>query len=720
MAEKTDSLYELLPVVYRQRDAEQGWPLKALFKVMAEQADILELDIDQLYDNWFIETAQDWVVPYIGALVGYQPINEAGLSGDVNQAAGQLLNKILIPRREVANTIRYRRRKGTLALLEQLAHDVAGWPARAVEFYQLLGWTQAVNHVRPYRGHWADLRQGAAMDAVSTPFDQLPHTVDVRRINSRHEQGRFNIPSVGVFVWRLFAYPITQSPAYYLEEVGTHSYTFSVLGNDAPLYTKAEPEASPTTIADRSNVPAPIRRRDLERYLTDYYGPGKSFQIWKRRDSQSELIPVLPEEIVVADLTDWQYTPQPGEVAVDPELGRMKLASRQAPKGGLWVSYHYGFSAEMGGGEYGRSLSQPAGATIYQVGSSPTNSAQPFGRIGEALRQWEQDQPLHAVIEITDSGAYVDQINITLQPEQTLQIRAANQTRPVLRLLDYRTVGPDAVHVEGAPGSHFTLDGILIIGRGVYIDGPMAGVTIRHSTMVPGWTLKPDCSPSRPNEPSLILNETDACVTIERSIIGSVLVNQNEVTSDPLSIKLRDSILDATDNGKEALYGPQWPHAHAVLTIQASTIIGSVHTHAIALAENSIFDGLVRVARRQIGCMRFCYVTPDSRTPRRYRCQPDLVMKAVIDETSAGPARDQLLQREKLRVRPQFNSTQYGTPTYCQLAFTCAAEISQGADDESEMGAFHHLYQPQRTSNLQVRLSEYTPAGTNIGILFAS
>ena len=53
-----DRLYELLPVVHRRRDAEQGYPLKALLRVIAEQVDIVEDDIEQLYDNWFIETCR--------------------------------------------------------------------------------------------------------------------------------------------------------------------------------------------------------------------------------------------------------------------------------------------------------------------------------------------------------------------------------------------------------------------------------------------------------------------------------------------------------------------------------------------------------------------------------------------------------------------------------------------------------------------------------------
>jgi len=122
--------------------------------------------------------------------------------------------------------------------------------------------------------------------------------------------------------------------------------------------------------------------------------------------------------------------------------------------------------------------------------------------------------------------------------------------------------------------------------------------------------------------------------------------------------------------------------------------------------------GVVKVARRQIGCIRFSYVTPGSRTPRRYQCQPDLV-----EQAAPTPADQEI---ERLRVRPIFNSTRYGRPTYCQLAYACAPEIKRGASDESEMGAFHDLYQPQREANLRARLDEFTPAGAPAGIIFAS
>jgi hypothetical protein len=749
MEESLDRLYELLPVVYRQRDADQGYPLRALLQVIAEQVNVVEADVAQLYENWFIETCQDWVVPYLGDLIGYRLAYEAGEPGEVTTRGGRLRNKILIPRREVANTIRYRRRKGTLALLELLAGDVAGWPARAVEFYRLLGWTQALKHLCLERGRTVDLRQGGALDDLDGPFDAVAHSIDVRRIVSQRTSGRYNIPSVGLFAWRLKTYPVTETPAYCLEEVGPHCFTFSVLGNDTPLYNRPQPETEPTHIAEPINLPIPIRRRAFEAHKSDYYGPGKSLHIWRAARAGGERQPIPAKDIVVADLSGWEYQPRGGQVAVDPELGRITFPQRRFPKAGVWVDYRYAFSADVGGGEYQRPISQPGGSIVYPVCPDRPGC---YETINDALQAWgEADpKPPSAVIEITRSGVYTEPLKIELGENESLQIRAASGARPIIRLLDYMADRPDAFSVSGEAGSRLTLDGLLVTGRSIHVYGPgpetqtpgipppvdLCAITIRHCTLVPGWTLHSDCEPKRPAEPSLELINTQAQVRIEHSILGSIQVTADEVETDPVAIHISDSILDATDAdcdepACEALGAPGWPTAHAVLSITRSTVFGRIHTHAVELAENSIFMGKIQVARRQRGCLRFCYVTPGSRTPRGYNCQPDLAQAAIEAElrraAQGQPPQevtqaeiDSAQERERLRVRPVFNSTRYGTPTYCQLAHACADEITRGADDESEMGVFHDLYQPQRAANLRARLDEYTPAGMEAGIIFAS
>lgn len=750
--DRSDRLYELLPAIHRIRDAEQGEPLKALLRVIAEQVNLVEDDIAQLYDNWFIETCEDWVVPYLADLVGYQQIHEAGEPGDARSEQSRARNKILIPRREVANTIRYRRRKGTLALLELLANDVAGWPARVVEFYRLLSWTQSLNHLHLDRARTIDVRNIRALELLDGPFDESAHTVDVRRINSQHTQGRYNIPSVGLYLWRLKTYSVTKTPACCVEGDGPHCYTFSVLGNNAPLFLKPEPETDPTHIGDEFNLPVPIRRRLLEDHLRRLYGENKSVFIWKGVQRGTEIVPEpIKEKIIAADLTDWTYLPRKGTVAVDPVLGRIAFSPQQPPKHGVWVSYRYGFSADMGGGEYDRTVSQSLGAVLYRV-----SEGSEYKTVGSALQKWREKPTPHTVIEIDDNRVYSEQLTIEFGKEQkSLQLRAANGRHPVIRLLDWQTSQPDALTVTGRAGNRVTLDGLLITGRGVQLSGELQKVTIRHSTLVPGWELDNACEPKRPAEPSLEILSPNVCVVIEHSIVGSIQVNPIVTTTstdeseepdrdeasddeqqrahcqgigpdyrlDPIRLCVSDSIVDAVHPESEAIGAPGCPVAHAVLTISRSTVFGQIQVHAIELGENSLFNGRITVARRQHGCLRFCYVTPGSRTPPRYHCQPDLVERpilAALPPSTSGEDRELAVTPERQRVRPQFNSTKYGTPTYCQLAHTCAEEINRGADDESEMGVFHDLFQPQREANLRARLDEYIPARADVGIIVAT
>ena len=59
-------------------------------------------------------------------------------------------------------------------------------------------------------------------------------------------------------------------------------------------------------------------------------------------------------------------------------------------------------------------------------------------------------------------------------------------------------------------------------------------------------------------------------------------------------------------------------------------------------------------------------------------------------------------------------------PGYAQLRMTSGMEIRRGAEDESEMGVFHDLFQPQREAGVRTRLEEFTPAGMDVSILFAN
>ncbi len=738
--ERLDRLFNLLPAVYRERDAELNGPLQALLRVVTEQVNAVEDDIAQLFENWFIETCQDWVVPYIGDLVGYRhaaPTGEALTAG---------LERWLVPRRDVANTVRSRRRKGTLAVLEELARDVAGWPARAVEGARAAGFDQSMNHLRfappkHLRGRTVDLRVADALERVDSAFDQLGHTIDVRRPNSGFTPGWHDLLSVAVFVWRLGAYSVTHAPATCLEDIAPHCYSFSALGHDAALYAKPAPETDPAEIATEWNLPVPIRRRALEEDLkrvsageTSRFVP-HSFQLWRGRTVNNKTVQeeVPAAQMVAADLRDWlAYQPERGAVAVDPERGRIAFHPDDRPDG-VWVTYHYGFPDDLGGGEYLRAIrpsapwpgEEASGTTFFvRVGARSAVKS-----IEAALECWDAERLTHphAIIEIADSDLYRERLEVTLRTNERLTIRAADGQRPVIELTDRYRNRPDALLVRSDidhPGGCLTLDGVIVTGRALHIEGPLCEVTIRHSTLVPGWGLEHDCEPTRPSEPSIEIYNSSARICLEHSIVGAIRVRQDEVRADPVNLCATDSVIDATSLTRPAIAGVGSPCAFVNLRLERSTVFGTVHVHSLELASNSIFASSLRVARRQVGCVRFSYVPDGSRTLRRYRCQPETAVQALLEAASLEtPLRtpsdlEQRLERE--RVKPSFENTRYGTPTYARLSLACAPEITQGADDESEMGVYHDLYEPQRTANLQLRLEEFVPAGFDVGVLKSS
>lgn len=700
MSEANDRLYNLLPAIYRQRDAASGEPLRALLTILADEVDVIEDDIARLYDNWFIETCDDWVVPYLGDLVGYNSLSAGEHGGDSAAFGGVVLSNILSPRRDVANTIRYRRRKGTLALLERLVGDVAAWPARAVEFAELTATTQSLDHFRADRGRTADLRNTKAMTALGTALDRTARTIGIRQSKLSLAVGPYNLRTLGLFVWRLKSYSVSGSSAYCMEDVGSECFTFSALGNDCQLFTKPGTALPTPAGIEPICAPVPLTRQALEngtegenaQVLLQHYGATGSFAIWKGKNCEHL---ISAHRIVMADLTDWKYRPRLGQVAVDPVLGRFVFNSDETPEDGAFVSYHYGACSDMGGGEYERPMSGHAGRKVYTVGSDGH-----FSRIHDALAIWQKEKPLRAVIEIVDSHVYADPIKISLLAGQELEIRAGKRVRPIIRLLDWEANRADALQIMGGPGSRLVLDGLLVVGRGVRVKGNVAEFRLQHCTLVPGWDIQSQSEPKSPGECSLELTKTSARVTIVHSILGPIEVIAAGENQAPNEISISESIVDSTTEGGVAISGPDGSVAAAYLTVERSTVIGGIRAKVLALAENSIFTGQIAFERTDEGCVRFCYLPLRSTTPRRYHCQPT--------------------QDNEGTVAPYFSSMRYGTANYCQLAQYCPAEIMRGAEHESEMGVYNHLYTPHRAANLVARLDEYVPAEFGVSVTYVT
>jgi hypothetical protein len=71
-------------------------------------------------------------------------------------------------------------------------------------------------------------------------------------------------------------------------------------------------------------------------------------------------------------------------------------------------------------------------------------------------------------------------------------------------------------------------------------------------------------------------------------------------------------------------------------------------------------------------------------------------------------------------VTTSTRSPRYRDPGYGQLRQATDKSIRQGATDEGEMGVMHALFQPQRETNLRIRLEEYLRFGLHAGVFYAS
>jgi hypothetical protein len=464
------------------------------------------------------------------------------------------------------------------------------------------------------------------------------------------------------------------------------------------LFTNPVAEDEITHLAEPINVPDPIGRRTLHARKALYYGT-RAAPVAPVDNVDPSIVlyvdgtEVARGDVVVCDLRDdgaaWAHVPPDGRYAIDPVLGRIAVAPDLAAPASVQVTYHYGFSADMGGGEYARDRTlDAAGTTVLRV---PGDHA----TIQAALAALGGD----GVVEITDSGRYEESLAIAVQAGGHVAVRAAEQCRPTVVL-------GAALDVTGAADSACTLEGLLVSGQPVNVppgagDG-LARLHLVHVTLVPGLGLDADGDPAAPFEPSVVVERAGVAVELDHAIVGALRIDPGS------SVRAADSIVDANDAEALAFAAPDETAAGGELSLDACTVIGRINAREMPLISNSILlarhaaaDPLpaVHAVQRQSGCVRFTWLPFDSLTPRRHRCQP---------EAPAGES----------DVAPRFTSLRYGEAAYCQLARATVDAIRRGADDEAEMGAFHSLFAPQREANLQVRLREFLRVGLAAGIFY--
>jgi hypothetical protein len=701
-----DRLYNLLPAVYRVQDVERGEPLRALLAAIEQEVlATIEAEILALRDSAAIETCPDWAIPYLGDLLGVRPLRP----GEV----GNL-------RAYVANTLAYRRRKGTAAVVEQLARDVTGLPARVVEYFELLAATQNDDHIRLHRPGTLEVRSAERMQLVGTPFEDAPYTVEVRRAATRN--GRYNIPTLGIFLWRLASFAVERGEAFKVE---AGKFTVHPLGLDAPLFNRPQTEVEITHLAEEHNVPEPLRRlalhAELETLRAGHHEPiwfGEQPVLRVFDDATPDSIALDPADIHICNLSDWRR-PSDG-VAVDPELGRLTFPEGVDPDAVL-VSHSYGFSSDVGGGSAPRPAPEMRAPT-WQVGVSLDQPAVGLETVHtslqDAVAEWNALSPGQAgIIVIMDSRTYdlgADPVEIIMKEGSQLFLTAAQwpalertdepgvRARPFGRYepRDARPclLGSLAVTAAGQRAV-LILGGLLISGSVTVIPGDLDGLHLRYCTLAPRAHADigtPPASLSVQDCPRLALD-------LERTISGPVVI-----VDDIASLVVCDSILVSTP-GVLALDASETP-----AFIAASTVLGDAGVRTLETSD-SLYDGTCLVERRQEGCARFSYFGAGSRTPRRYRCQPDLALARRAEALEVAPLPPGQAALVESRLRPHFVSARYGDPGFAQLDMRTAVEIRTGSESGAEMGAFEHLKLALGESNLRAVLDEYLPFGLQAG-----
>jgi hypothetical protein len=294
---------------------------------------------------------------------------------------------------------------------------------------------------------------------------------------------------------------------------------------------------------------------------------------------------------------------------------------------------------------------------------------------------------------LADNFTYFENKNLVLDPppNQRIAIEAADGSQP-------HVVLSQPIEIACAPNSTVTLSGLLIEGA-ISITQRDGTLRLLHTTLVPDSTASS-------------ITATPTNVAVDRFRLQIAFSISGALTLPPASrgVTIVDSIIDGVSG--PAIAGPS-------LHIERSTVFGTVDVRELPMASETIFTDVVHVERRQQGCVRFSFVPDGSRTPRRYRCQPDLEIRKRAD-AAAPAARAAIAEDVREFLVPSFTSTHYPDPGYAQLHRNVPRQIFTGAEDFSEMGVYCHLKQPQRETNLRARIQEHLPFGFEAGLIYVT
>jgi hypothetical protein len=624
-------LWAMLPAVYRTDDTNpdgSAGPLRELLNRIGAQVAVVRRSLDQLWADQSIETCADWVIPYIGDLLDTNLVN--GLDPE-----GQRL--------DVAKTIHYRRWKGTLAVLEELAidvsRDVAGWDVHVVEGFRRLararhnldpmvgptafpgaGPAEAAQLLRHEgligtltgtpAGGYADLRSVHGAALTNTPFDESFHTADFRL--GQGAVGHFGIPKLLVFIWRLISLPVTGGTPVAVDGC-SGQYTFDPTGRRIPLFLPPlgpEPDdfADTWTPATEWQVPGPITA-SLEAALSDVSG---SFA------PPEAPYPSSPPGI--SPPAAFGYSVQGAAPAQAwPEVGVFSVADPPAsPPGPVTVDYQYGFPGLVGAGPYNRILIGDPPASV------PGTSAVVSG--GSGLDAALDGVGSQGTVTISDSLTYTQlaPVGSSAAPLQAVLVNAATETQPVRPVLR-PDAGASLWVFTGSGEAELTLDGLLISGCDVILRGSFDTVTITACTLDPGTAALPD--PASPPAGSPLDSSVDG-----RPLAPTTLWIEADLASPPGTNAIAHLHID------HCVTGPirtRFGGSIEDLTITDSIVQGIPTTIGPDYTAADVYDpALLAAALRSDSVLAqqlWCDLPPAAQSALVFYASPGAVPQEVID-----------------------------------------------------------------------------------------
>ncbi|MGD9526647.1 hypothetical protein [Pseudonocardia sp.] len=716
MSTSAERLFALLPAVHRLRDAAAGGPLRALLLVLERELAALESAAESGWDDWFIETCAESLAPYLGDVLGLARLSGGPASG--------------VPQRGyVANALFRTRRSGTTAALERLARDVTGYPAHAAEQMWLTAATPQLNHrggsPPPAPARSVDLRDPGPLDRINRAFDAFAHTPDVRPLT----EGAFrpNLPNITLHLWRAQPQQVTRASARPV--TGAEGwYTFDPLGAQIPLFHLPEPAADTGARAHGSRA---LRRTELAALPR---GADPPVAVRLRRTGDAAPADEVPLTVAARNLADRggqrpPERPPPGTAWVDPELGALVLAAEDTAADEVLVDYVQGAPGLLGAGPFSRSASWRAqrGDDRVQVQFGVARDAAGAGphlraSLEDAVKDWnswiasvprERRATAVGTIVVTDSRRHAAPTTAVQVPDGARLFVVAgrrpagggpgevvpDQVRPqVAGTVTVVGGSSDKAARPGAAG----FNGLLVDGQIVVGEGALDRLELVHCTVAGGVTVQKGADAA-----------TNAGLTVD--LTRTVLLGPVRAVSPAGPPRVTVTALRATES---VLLRTAVDLPGATLELRRCTVLGTLKGRTL-LADECLLDpvdvrasgneDLYEIGTRQQGFVRYSYLPDAPKSPRRYRCQPDLAV-ADLDPADQPVA--------KARLRPSFESETLGQPGFLVLSPSAPIELRTTAADGGEPGVWHHLGHTQRMANLNAALRHDLRFGLAAGAVF--